>query len=296
MNINYDLLKIFYVVAINQSISRAAALLKVSQPAVSQSIQNLEKSLAGQLFIRSKKGVSLTEEGKVLYTYVEEGMTLIDNGLNKFQDLRNLNSGKIKVGATSTLAKHVMMPYLKEYHAKYPEIEVDLVYDQSPSLLKQLKLGNLDAVILSVPKKEIIDINITSFMDIQDVFIANNEYYNKSKELSSIFDLLKLPVIVEKNPSISRAYFDLLLKSKNIECSPSMEVENQDILIDLVSNGFGIGFATKEYIQTELEKNKIFIIDVGQIPKRRVGIATMKKGSLSLSIQKFVDLVTNNKD
>ncbi len=291
MNVNYDLLKVFYIVAINQSISKAAKELEVSQPAVTQSIQNLEKSLGGKLFNRSKKGVTLTEEGRTLFAYVEEGMILIKSGLIKFNELKNLEAGRVRVGADPAISKHILMPYLKEFHIKYPKVEIDLVNESTASLLKSLKQGSIDLVILSVPRKEIPDFSINSFKDIQDVFIANKDYYNKAKELTSIHDLLKLPIIVEKNPSISRAYFDLLLKSKNIECNPRMEVDSQDLLIDLVSNGFGIGFVTKEYIADEIKDNKVFVIDVGQIPKRKVGYAISKRGTLNLSVQKLIDLI-----
>lgn len=291
MNINYDLLKIFYVVASSGSISSAAKQLGVSQPAVTQSIQNLEKSLSGTLFHRSKKGVTLTEEGKALFSYVEEGMILIENGLSKFNDLNNLDAGKIKIGAEPTISKYILMPYLKKYHDEFPNVTIEIVNDTTPSLLKLLKQGSLDLVIMSVPKKESPDFDIVGFTDIQDVFIAGNEYYEKSKSLETIHDLLKLPVIVEKVPSISRAYFDILLKSKNIECTPRMEVESQDLLINFVSSDFGIGFAVKEYIIDELDNNKIHIIDVGQIPKRRIGVATSKKNTLSLSSNKFIELI-----
>ena len=70
-----------------------------------------------------------------------------------------------------------------------------------------------------------------------------------------------------------------------------MEVDSQDLLIDCVTNGFGIGFVTKEYIKDELEKNKIYIIDVGQIPKRKVGVATFKKNVLNVSAQKLIELI-----
>ena len=296
MNINYDLLKVFYLVASNGSISKGASILGVSQPAVTQSIQNLEKSLGGQLFTRSKKGVVLTEEGKILYSYVEEGMTLIENGINKFLELKNLESGKIKIGANPVISKYILMPYLREYHELYPNVVVEIINDSTPELVKQLRNGNIDLAILSVPRKEIPSIEIIGFKDIQDVFIANDKYYEKTKELTSIHDLLKLPVIVEKSPSISRAYFDLLLKSKNIECKPSMEVDSQELLIDFVTNGFGLGFATKEYIADELDKNKIFIIDVGQIPKRRVGVAYSKKTTLSISANKLIELIKNEKE
>lgn len=296
MNINYDLLKVFYLVALNGSISKGASILGVSQPAVTQSIQNLEKSLGGQLFTRSKKGVVLTEEGKILYSYVEEGMTLIENGINKFLELKNLESGKIKIGANPVVSKYILMPYLREYHELYPNVVVEIINNSTPELVKQLRNGNIDLAILSVPRKEIPSIEIIGFKDIQDVFIANDKYYEKTKELTSIHDLLKLPVIVEKSPSISRAYFDLLLKSKNIECKPSMEVDSQELLIDFVTNGFGLGFATKEYIADELDKNKIFIIDVGQIPKRRVGVAYSKKTTLSISANKLIELIKNEKE
>ena len=294
MNVNYDLLKVFHIVAVNQSISRAAKVLGVSQPAVSQSIQNLEKALSGQLFIRSKKGVALTEEGKILFTYVNEGMNQIANGLEKFQELKNLDVGKVKIGANPIISKHILMPYLKKYHDKYPNIEIELVHDTTTNLLRQLKIGNVDLVIMSIPRKELPEIELFGFQDIQDVFVANSKYYEKAKESANIHELLKLPIIVEKQPSISRAYYDLLLKSKNIEYKPSMEVDSQELLIDFVANGFGIGFATKEYIEEEIENKKVFVIDVGQIPRRKVGLAISKKGNISLSAQKLVDLIKDN--
>ena len=64
MNINYELYKIFYTVAKNKNITSASKELLISQPAISKSIKNLEEQLGGQLFVRTKRGVVLTEEGK----------------------------------------------------------------------------------------------------------------------------------------------------------------------------------------------------------------------------------------
>lgn len=296
MNINYDYLKTFYLVAINQSISKASRVIGVSQPAVTQSIQNLEKQLDGKLFNRSKKGVTLTDEGKALFLYVEEGLIIIENGIKKFNDLHNLDLGKIRLGANPAVNKHILMPYLKKYHELYPNVEITVVNETTPNLLKQLRQGSLDLVFMSVPRKEIPEFEITGFTDVQDVFIANDTYYEKTKEITNINDLLQLPIIVEESPSISRAYFDLLLRSRNIECLPSKEVDSQELLINYVTNGFGIGFATKEYIQDELDQKKVFVIDVGQIPKRRMGFARYAKGNLNVSTKKLVELIkANNK-
>ena len=69
MDINYESYKIFYHVALNQSISKAADKLLISQPAVSYQIKVLEEQLGITLFVRTKKGVTLTDEGKILYLY-----------------------------------------------------------------------------------------------------------------------------------------------------------------------------------------------------------------------------------
>ena len=67
MNINLDLYKVFYHVAKNKNITKAANELNITQPGISKAIKNLEEQLGCSLFIRTKTGVILTEEGKVFY-------------------------------------------------------------------------------------------------------------------------------------------------------------------------------------------------------------------------------------
>ena len=84
MNINFELYKVFYEVANEKSISKGAEKLMISQPAVTQSIHTLEEQLGGKLFIRTPKGVVLTNEGEIHYNYIKEGMNYFINGSNKF--------------------------------------------------------------------------------------------------------------------------------------------------------------------------------------------------------------------
>ena len=83
MNINFELYKVFYEVANEKSISKGAEKLMISQPAVTQSIKTLEGEVGGELFIRTPKGVILTNEGEILYNYIKEGMSYFINGSNK---------------------------------------------------------------------------------------------------------------------------------------------------------------------------------------------------------------------
>ena len=105
MNIDFELYRVFYVVANNRNITKASEELNISQPAISKSIKNLEEQLGGQLFIRTKRGVVLTEEGREFYNYIKQAIEYINNAENKFIDLVNLETGCIKIGISSTLTK-----------------------------------------------------------------------------------------------------------------------------------------------------------------------------------------------
>ena len=89
MNIDFELYRIFYCVANNGNITKASEELNISQPAISKSIKNLEEQLGGQLFIRTKRGVILTNEGKEFYNYIKKAIEYITSAENKFTDLIN---------------------------------------------------------------------------------------------------------------------------------------------------------------------------------------------------------------
>ena len=97
MNIDFELYRIFYTVANNKNITKAAKELNISQPAISKSIKKLEEQLGGQLFVRTKKGVTLTEEGKEFYKYIKTAIEYIYNAENKFTELTNLEIGTIRI-------------------------------------------------------------------------------------------------------------------------------------------------------------------------------------------------------
>ena len=96
MNVNLELYKIFYVVAETKNITKASEILNISQPAVTKHIKNLEDQLGNPLFIRTKKGVILTDEGREFYNYISKAMEYIYNAENKFKDIENLIEKGVK--------------------------------------------------------------------------------------------------------------------------------------------------------------------------------------------------------
>lgn len=179
MNINFELYRIFYIVAKNKNITKAAEELNISQPAISKSIKNLEEQLGGQLFIRTKRGVVLTNEGQEFYKYIKRAVDCISNAENQFTDLINLEVGCIRIGINSTLTKKFLMPYLEEFHNKYPNVDIKIITNITSELLINLRNGLIDVVVLNlVNKKSINDIEFIKCKQIHDCFIINKNLLN----------------------------------------------------------------------------------------------------------------------
>ena len=115
MDINYELYKVFYYVATTLSFSEASKKLFISQSAVSQSVKALEKKLDQPLFIRSTKKVQLTPEGEILLRHVEPAMNLIKRGEAQIAD-SIAGGGQIRIGASDTICRYFLVPYLKRFH------------------------------------------------------------------------------------------------------------------------------------------------------------------------------------
>lgn len=293
MNINYELYKIFYYTALNKSISKTAETLLISQPAVSYQIKTLEEELGITLFIRTKKGVTLTDEGKILFAYISKGIEAFTNGEHALTNLKNLDYGNIRIGASTTVSKHVLMPYLNTFHKNYPNIEINITNNLTEELLKSLRNGNLDMLILNLPMEEAKDLNIKKVMDVQDIFVTNEEYYKKLKGKIKTKDLNKYPLIFQKKPSNTREYLDKYIKDNNINLTPKMEIVSYNLIMDFLKIGFGIGYATKEFIKSELDNKELFELDcTPKIPKRYIGIVTLKQTIPNFSVNKLIDIMT----
>lgn len=293
MNVNYESYKIFYYVAKYQSISKAADSLLISQPAVSYQIKTLEETLGITLFVRTKRGVTLTDEGKVLFSYIEKGVESFINGENAITNLKNLDYGNIRIGASTTVSKNVLMPYLEEFHKQYPNIEINITNNLTENLLKELRNGNLDMLLLNLPMKETKDLKIEKVMDVQDIFVTNNNFYQKISGKINLNELNNYPLLFQKKPSNTRQYLEQYLKDNNVSLIPKMEIVSYNLIMDFLKIGFGIGYATKEFIKNELNNNELYELDVvPKVPKRYIGVVTLKHTIPNFSVNKLVKLMT----
>lgn len=295
MNINYEAYKIFYNVANTKSISKSAEELCISQPAVSWQIKNLENQIGCQLFTRTKKGVTLTKEGEILFTYVKKGIEAFANGESVLTNYKNLDVGTIRIGASTTVCRYCIMPYLEKFHKLYPNIDIQIVNTLTENLLTDLRNGNLDLLVLNMPMKEYKDLNIIKLMDVHDTFVANKDYYNLTKGKIKINELKNYPLLIQKSPSNTRAYLDAYLKENNISITPKMEIVSYNLIMDFAAAGFGIAYATKEFVSNELNNKKLYEIEViPKVKERYIGILTLNNNIPNYTVNKLIEIMTMN--
>lgn len=295
MNINYEAYRIFYNVAVNGSISKASQQLLISQPAVTWHLKNLESNLGVTLFTRTKKGVKLTEEGALFFEYIKEGIKSFTNGENMLTNLKNLDYGNIRIGASTTVCQHVLMPYLEKFHEKYPNIDIQIVNTLTEDLLKQLRNGNLDMLILNLPMEESKDLRIDKILDVQDIFVGNKKYYDLCGGNINLEQLSNYPLLFQKNPSNTRKYLDKYLKENNVVLQPKTEIVSYNLIMEFIKSGFGIGYATKEFIKEELDNKSLYEINVNpKVPKRYIGIVTLNQSIPNYSAKKLIKIIKDS--
>ena len=292
MNINLELYKVFYYVAKNESITRAANELSISQPAISKSIKTLEEQLNTQLFIRKRDGVSLTEAGELIYNKIKEAIELIDSAEDDIKSLTNLESGSINIGASKTIIHEYLMPYIKKFHKEYPNINIRIFTDKTSELIKKAKMGLVDVIFTNMPYNFPYDFETIKIMDLHDCLVANDSFnYLKCKKITKN-DLEKLPLLVLTKGATTRIRFDDYCIENNITIHPEMEFGSNTLIKEFTEAGFGIGMLTKEHVKKELESNELFELDI-ELPlkEKYLGLVVDSARKSNVIINSFINLI-----
>ena len=296
MNIDFELYRVFYVVANNGNITRASEELNISQPAISKSIKNLEEQLGGQLFVRTKRGVILTEEGKEFYKYIKQAIEFFENAESKFSELVNLETGKIRIGVSTTLTKEFLLPYLEEFHNLYPNIEIQISTDYTNTLFNKLRNGLIDLIILNLSGEPYgNDIDIIKCHMIHDIFVVNSNYIDLINKEISLKDINNYPLILQTKGANTRTFLDNYCKKNNVTLKPNIELASYNLVCEFSKCGFGIGYVTKEYVKDDLEKKKLYELNIKEkIPGRYIGIALSNNHVPNFSCKKLIEIIKKN--
>ncbi len=270
MDINYELYKVFYYVATSLSFSEASKQLFISQSAVSQSIKTLERKLEQPLFIRSTKKVQLTPAGKVLLKHIEPAMNLIARGESQLLTSGSLGFGQLHIGASDTICRYFLVPYLRQFHRKFPHVPIKVTNATSLSCVELLEQGRVDVIITNFPNAKLnqsyIRKTVRSFTD---VFIANPAYFQLKQQELSFQELNEYPILMLDRKSTTSEFLHHLFLQHQLELMPEIELSSNDLLIDLARIGLGVAFIPDYCLSRE--SNELFIVRTKEkLPARQM--------------------------
>ncbi|MFC3747741.1 LysR family transcriptional regulator [Paenibacillus sp. GCM10012306] len=288
-----DLYKVFCTVAQSTSFSKAAQELYMTQPAVSQGIMQLERELDTRLFTRTSKGVFLTDEGRLLFDYANSAMNLINVGEEKLLELKNLTTGELKIGVGDTISKYFLLPYLEEFHNRYPNIKFKMVNGTTLEICALIKSGSVDIGICNFPLEDPA-LALIPCIDIHDIFVYGEKFKSHLSGMVTLDQVVKLPLIFLESKSNSRKYVEDYMLSKGIKISPEFELGSHHLLLEFAKINLGVACVTKEFSQKYLNNGVLHQVSLTEeIPKRSIGISFLKSVSLSPASTKFVEIIKN---
>ena len=291
MKTNLELYKVFYYVAKNSNITQAANELMVSQPAVSKSIKVLERDLDTILFNRNKDGVTLTTSGELLFNKIKRAMELIISGEEDIDSLNNMEIGTINIGCGNTIMQRYLMPYIKEFHNIYPNINVIVHTVVTPELIKRAQVGLVDIVFTHLPNNIPDEFNIIKLKKLHDILVVNKDSEYKDKVIKKK-DLSKLPLVLLPFDASNRKNFNKFCSTNNIVINPLMEIGNDLIIEDCALNGLGVGLVVKEYVQSNLDAKELFELKTNFTLGEKDLVCLVEANRMNnIIINKFVELL-----
>ena len=286
MDISYELYKVFYFVAATLSFSEASKKLYISQSAVSQSIKTLEKKLGQPLFIRSTKKVLLTPEGEILFRHIEPAVNLIHKGEEQLMD-PNQFGGQLRIGASDTICRYFLVPYLSRFHKEYPEIHIKVMNQTSIGCADLLESGQVDIIVSNFPNIRLKGYGtLRMIKEFQDVFVANEAYFSFRGESLSFSQLQRLPLLMLDRKSTTSEFLHNLFSRHNLNLFPEVELSSNVLLIDLARIGLGIAFVPDYALDSYDNLYRLKLEET--LPHRFLALASNEQIPPSAAVQKFI--------
>ncbi|MBU5472369.1 LysR family transcriptional regulator [Roseburia sp. MSJ-14] len=293
MDINYELYKVFYYVASSLSFSEASKKLFISQSAVSQSIKTLEKKLEHPLFIRSTKKVQLTPAGQILLKHIEPAMNLIQRGENQLLDANTLGLGQLHIGASDTICRYFLVPYIKQFHKKFPNVPIKVTNATSLNCVDLLEQGKVDLIVTNYPNSHLngsyVQKTVSTF---RDVFIANPAYFNLRQQEIPFSELNQYPILMLDRKSTTSEFLHNIFLQHQLELIPEVELSSNDLLIDLAKIGLGIAFIPDYCLSRDTPE--LYVLQTKEkLPERQLVAAINPILPVSASTEEFLKLLPN---
>ena len=264
-------LRVFCEVAAQQSISAAAKILRISQPAVTQHIKLLEETFRAPFFIRSRHGVTLTEAGITLLSHARHIATLEEEVMEKLRLPCQEFQGRLRLGSSNTVMQYHLPRVLALFKKQHPAITIEVLGGNSTSTIGALLDQRIDVGLIEAPCRR-RDLRVSPFFEDEIVVIASPKNLLTKKNSVSLHELSQSSFIFREQGSGTRQYVEEHLQRAKIpvkQLNIIQEFPSSEAIKRAVALEMGLGFASRISITNEIANGTLKILKIPRLKIHR---------------------------
>ena len=289
MNRNH--LALFHAVAQAGGISHGAKMARVSQPAVSKQIAELEDALGVQLLERLPRGCRLTEAGMILADYARRWRSTEMEAERAIEEYRGLKRGRLAVGASLTIGGYLLPKVIAQFHRQFPEIELQLEIANTEHIQQSLLQGTIELGLTEGPLEN-DELESTVFFQDELVAIAPAGHPLLKKKNVGVREICREPFILREEGSGTRAVVERALRRKGLKIKPLLSLASPEAIKNIVAAGIGIAIVSRLIIELELQTKALGIIPLKDLKiQRPLHLQCLRGRSESPAAAKFLNVL-----
>ena len=284
-------IRTFIEVADLKSFCRAAEKLKYSQAAVTVQIKQLEKELNVHLFDRIGKQTTLTHEGEMFYQYASEIMRNVAYARNALGQSSEL-AGTLVIGTIESICSTLFPPLIREYHHRYPKVNINIVIDSPEILLNMMNSNKVDMVYFL--DRRMYDAKWVKILEKPEeiIFAASKDHIYAKETGLTIDQIITQPLILTEKDASYRFILEQYLASDDKKLHPFLEIGNTEFIIKLLKQNEGISFLPEFTIKEDMEQGNLTALSMKEFYLRTWRqIVYHKDKWLSREMKAFMELV-----
>jgi DNA-binding transcriptional LysR family regulator len=322
MDLSLAHLKTLQAIAQHGSFSRAAQMLRLTQPAVSMQVRHLERSLGLPLLERVGKRAFPTRAGQLLLTHADRALRELEAGVERVQGLRGVVAGRVRLGTSASISIYLLPPALRRFRVRYPETEVVIVTGNASEVTRAVVANTLDVGIVSLPVRN-RELTVTPFFDDELVAIAGTATWGApiwpptppkrsaaprrsrnaprpadngirasgQRRWPKTIDAVTLagyPLILFEAGATLRRVLDGWFHRAGVAPRSPMELGNTEAIKKLVEAGLGLSVTSWFSVRDEVRARSLHAIRLTPGLQRRIGLVRRRDKPRTPALDAFV--------
>lgn len=257
MPLNLHLLRLFATVARAGSFSKAADILLLSQPAISKGVRDFELQLGCRLLDRTPRGVRPTREGLALMQHAETLFAAERAAEEELRALRNLDSGSLRIGTSTTIATYFIPDYLGAFHAQYPGIDLQLTSANTREVARLMLAHEIEIGLVEGPVEEEGLISEPWRTDVMELIVGPDHPFARAREPIDPALIADEILIVREPGSGSREVIAKALSARKIDPTRTLEVGSTEAIKQVVAAGLGVSIVSGAAVKDQVELKRL---------------------------------------